>query len=239
MAATTLRGGKARMTSTSLDPAAPTLTPPTASTTAPPTPATYGVGARITLCPMTDRYVDVILGALADVTPDAAVEDVLTTSTSPVSTYIGGGEHAVVRRLVDLVTAAARCADGAHLSAHILLSRGCPGEVACELHSGPWASTDTLAVPDAGVRAWAEWSLYPLLDGAGGGEHIAPIMAAIDEAKASGLFHSADHYVTRLAGDVGAILALVGGAWLRTGAVVQHVTTHLTLSINSPTEVPK
>ena len=43
-----------------------------------------------------------------------------------------------------------------------------------------------------------------------------------------------DHYVTRLAGDVADILTTVVGAWQSVGRTVQHVTTHVTLSVNSP-----
>ncbi|MCB0910305.1 MAG: hypothetical protein KDB60_01645 [Propionibacteriaceae bacterium] len=209
------------------DTSGPTTTP------AGPSAASYGVGARVSLYPMCDDYVDVILGALAD-TP---VPDGVTTATSPVSTFAGGPEDTVVPWLADLVAAATRRADGAHLAAAILLSRGCPGEVSCELASGPWASDDSVDVPGTGIEAWADWSLYPLPDGARApGDHMEPIMAAVESARESGLYHSSDHYVTRLRGDVGAILALVATAWLGTGSHVQHVVTHLTMSINSPTQ---
>lgn len=203
-----------------------------APTPSAPSAATYGIGARIALHPMTDRYVDIITTALAATPRPPELE----LTTSPVSTFVGGPDAAVVRYCADLVAAAAHRADGAHLAAQVLLSRGCPGEVTCTLRHGPWVDGEAVAVPDAGVRAWAEWSLYPLLDGQGGGAHMTPIMDAIATARASGLFHSSDHFVTRLAGDVGAILALVATAWLRTGADVQHVVTHLSLSINSPTQ---
>lgn len=202
------------------------------SATTEPSAESYGVGARVSLYPMCDDYVDVILGALAD----APIPGGLTVDTSPVSTFAGGSEDVVVPWLADLIAAATRRAAGAHLAANVLLSRGCPGEVSCELNMGPWAPADSILVPDTGIEAWADWSLYPLLDGDTAGEHMEPIMAAIGRAKESGLFHSSEHYATRLRGDLGAILALVASAWLGTGNHVQHVVTHLTLSINSPTQ---
>lgn len=199
-----------------------------------PTAASYGVGARVSLYPMCDGFVDVIMGALEDAAPAAAS---LTTTTSPVSTFAGGGERDLVRWLVALVAAAARRGGDAHLGAHILLSRGCPGEVACALPAGrPWAPGADLRLSATGVVAVADWSLYPLVDADGAmGDHMAPIMAAIARAKESGLFLESDHYVTRLRGDVADVVALVASAWLETGAHVQHVISHLVLSINSPT----
>lgn len=201
-----------------------------------PTPTDYGVGARVSLYPMSDRYVDIILGSLDDAAPAASG---LTTQTSPVSTFAGGAERDLLAWLAALVAAAARRAEGAHLAAHILLSRGCPGEVACALPAGrPWAPDVDLALPAAGVTAQADWSLYPLLDAgpdAAASDHMAPIMAAIERARGSGLYAGSEHYVTRLHGDVAEILTLVASAWLGTGAAVQHVTSHLLLSINSPT----
>ncbi|MDO5535574.1 MAG: YkoF family thiamine/hydroxymethylpyrimidine-binding protein [Propionibacteriaceae bacterium] len=200
-----------------------------------PTPTSYGVGARIALHPMSDRFVDIILGALAEAD---AVRGGLATRTGAVSTFVGGDEADLLRYLSTLIGAATRRADGAHLAVSVLLSRGCPGEVTCDLRSGPWASTTPLEAEPTGVIARAEWSLYPLLDGGADADHMEPIMAAIDRAKESGLFDGSDHYVTRLHGDVADILALVTAAWRDVGAHVQHVTTHLSFSINSPTQEP-
>ena len=52
-----------------------------------PTPTTHGIGARVSLHPMSARFEDIILGALADA--DAARGD-LTTRTGVVSTFVGG-----------------------------------------------------------------------------------------------------------------------------------------------------
>lgn len=206
------------------------MEPPTGT----PDPTTYGVGARVSLHPMTDRFVEVILGALDDAAPLA---DGLEIATGTVSTFVGGDEQRLVAWLCALVAAATRRAEGAHVGAQMLLSRGCPGEVTCDLRSGPWASDGPLTVAPTGVQASAEWSLYPLLDaGAASSDHMEPIMAAIETARQAGLYAGSDHYVTRLHGDVADIITLVARAWRGTGASVQHVTTHLALSINSPSQ---
>lgn len=218
------------------------------------TPEDYGVGARFTLSVYDSDYVRIILGALAEC--DATG---LTVKTNDISTFVTGSEQRVVSYIRDVIAAAA--ASGAHLSAAILLSRGCPGELACALPPGVHAlAAAPIALDATGVRARAHWSLYPLLDAdhgpAGSGasapnasvpsagsapavptDHMGPIYAAIEGAKASGVFSGSDHFATRLDGDLAQVLETAANAWIGVGESVQHVVTHLTVSINSPTQI--
>lgn len=211
-------------------------------------PREYGVGARFSIFPMTDDFVDVILGALAS----AARPPGLQVETDDVSTFVAGAEADVGRFLRDVVALAADAAGGRHLAAHVLLSRGCPGEVTCaaELGGRPWAPDELPVLPPTGHRAAAHWSLYPLADpdptrGGGaaatddgdraGSPHMEVIEAAVARARADGTYAGSGHFVTRLEGDVAAVLGTALGAWVHAGAEVQHVVTHLTLSIDSPT----
>jgi len=200
------------------------------------TPATFGVGARITLAAMSDDYVSIVLDAL-----EAADSTGLDTQTGVVSTFVAGAERDLVRYLVQLVAAAGR--SGAHVSATIHFSRGCPGEVVCELPGG--AGPLAAEIPDVaatGVTAVAEWALYPLEDGSQNGtqagaqpDHMRDIYAAIDFARELGTFEASEHFVTRLSGDVADVIRTVAAGWILVGRTVQHVTSHVTLSINSPT----
>lgn len=203
------------------------------------TPVEYGVGARFTLSVYDSDYVRIILGALAEA--DATG---LTIETNDISTFVTGSEHRVLAYVRDVIAAAA--ASGAHLSAAILLSRGCPGELVCALPPGvPALAAAPIALESTGVRARAHWSLYPLLDGTSGAasapsvptEHMGPIYAAIEEAKAAGVYSGSDHFATRLDGDLALVLETAANAWIGVGAVVQHVVTHLTVSINSPSQI--
>jgi hypothetical protein len=195
------------------------------------TPATFGVGARITLSAMSDDYVRIVLGALS-----AADATGLEVQTGPVSTFVAGAEADLVRYLVQLVAAAGR--SGAHVSATIHFSRGCPGEVVCELPGG--AGPLAAEIPDVaatGITTVAEWALYPLDDGATAGvepDHMRDIYAAIDFARELGTFEASKHFVTRLSGDVADVVRTVAAGWILVGRSVQHVTSHVTLSINSP-----
>ncbi|WP_404436181.1 Ykof family thiamine-binding protein [Microbacterium aerolatum] len=194
-------------------------------------PLRFGVGARLTIAVMSDRYADIILGALA-----AADTADLIVETGDVSTFLGGDETALLRCLTDVTSAIA--GTRAHASISILLSRGCPGEVECALPGG--AGPRAVEPPtgrDTGRYASAEWALYPLADEVTAGvepDHMRDIHAAIDLSKDNGTFRGSAHFVTRLEGDAGRILETVVAGWTLVGRSVQHVTSHLTLSLNSP-----
>jgi len=196
--------------------------------TTPPTPQTYGVGARFSLHPMTDAFADLILTALAQ-----ADDRGLEISTDDVSTHVRGPEADLLAYLVDVIGAVART--GVHTAAHVLLSRGCPGEVDCSVAGGAAHAPEQLPTSaPAGVRAAAHWSLYPLDDGPRA-DHMAGIYTAIDHARDLGVLTGSEHYVTRLDGDLADVLAAVTGGWLLVGRDVRHVTSHVSLSLNSPT----
>lgn len=193
-------------------------------------PLRFGVGARITVAVMADRYVDLITDALA-----ASDATGLTVQTGDVSTYAGGGEPELLRYLTGLAGAIA--GSGEHAAITIHLSRGCPGEAVCDLPggAGPREAAAPAPIP-VGRFAAAEWALYPLADGERGVEpdHMRDILAAIELAKERGVYRASEHFVTRLEGDLGDVIATALAGWVMVGRSVQHVTSHLTISVNSP-----
>lgn len=194
--------------------------------TASPTPREFGVGARFTLHPMSDRFVEIILGALESV--DATGVDV---NTDDVSTHLAGSEADLLRYLRDVIVAAEGAQPGVHLGVGILLSRGCPGEVLCNLDpDSALPRTTPVVLKPAGLHCAAHWSLYPL--GALG--HMPAIERAMAAAKQAGTYAGSEHYATRLEGDLAEVLTTAVNGWLEVGTEVAHVVTHLSLSINSP-----
>lgn len=208
-----------------------TTTSPTTPVAPTADPLRFGVGARVTVAVMSDDYADVLLGLLARLDTTG-----LVVETGDVSTYLGGSEADLLRCLTDLTDAVA--ATGRHATVTVHLSRGCPGEVRCDLPGGAGPrAVDAPAGRTVGRYAAAEWALYPLADDVRAGvvpDHMRDIEAAIDLARASGTFRGSAHFVTRLEGDAGTVLETVVQAWARVGRGVQHVTSHLTLSLNSP-----
>src|SRR5699024_3666645 len=102
-------------------------------------------------------------------------------------------------------------ADGQHLTSHILLSRGCPGEATCELVPGDIPADKPVFLARSGLDVTAAWSLYPMADN--GAPHMEPIMAAIEEAKDAGLTVTSEHYATIVRGDLSNVLAVLVDAW--------------------------
>ncbi|MGH3814623.1 MAG: YkoF family thiamine/hydroxymethylpyrimidine-binding protein [Pseudonocardiaceae bacterium] len=201
-------------------------------------PGELSVGMRFSLHPHCDDFVAVILDALEDAREMAAAAD-LVVESDEVSSYVAASsipaEEQLVRYLAAVVTAAFRRSNHGHVVAQVLLSRGCPGEVSCDLAVTSLPQVQPVHVPATGVECIAQWSLYPLLDGGSpAGDHMAHIEAAIESARRRGVASAPAHYATRLTGDVADVLATVADAWAAVGATVAHVVSHLTLSVGSP-----
>lgn len=202
------------------------------------TPEQLGVGMRLSVHPHCDDFEAVVLGALADVI-GTGLSKHLVVETDEVSTYVGARTERAEEQLAGfasaLIAAAFRRCGGGHVAAHILLSRGCPGEVSCDLTVAGLPSSAPVEIEATGIHAAAQWSLYPLIDGGSGQDgHMAHIEAAIAAARARGSAVDANHYATKLTGDLAEVLATAVDAWAQVGAVVPHVVTHLTVSVGSP-----
>ncbi len=237
-AMTTTSSTSTSSTSTSSTSSTGTGTEPRAGA---PTPRERGIGMRFSLHPHCDDFVAVVLGALQDV-ERAGLTHGLVLETDDVSTWVGAVDEPAEQRLVaylaEVLAAAHRRSGGGHVVAHVLLSRGCPGEVGCDLSVTGLSRPDPVRLEPTGVQAVAQWSLYPLLDGGSDhGAHMAHIEAAIAHAVARGATRGAAHYATRLGGDVADVLATAADAWGSVGSAVAHVVSHLTVSVGSPSPV--
>ena len=158
-------------------------------------------GAQISLYPMSDDFVGIILGALHALDPyrpDFRIE------TDDVSTLIVGPPEQLFPAMRDLFVAAART--GTHCVLHATVSRGCPGEPddpICTPLSGAGAR-DALpgrivlarnvvaAAEPTGQTVFAQFSLYPL----GAVQHMDEIYGCIDFLKTSGVFDRSMNFCT-------------------------------------------
>lgn len=201
-------------------------------------PGEFGIGLRYSLHPASDNFVDVILGAIS-ATEQAGVSDGLTVQTDEVSTLVRATRAPAEQLLADYLTrtvaeATARM-NGGHLVTHVLFSRGCPGEITCEIGDLAPPEVSPITLEPTGVDAVAQWSLYPLMDGGSAhGPHLAPIERAIEQARAADVRVEASNFSTRLRGDLAAVVATMTNAWAGVGTEIPHVVTHATISINSP-----
>ncbi len=199
-------------------------------------------GAQISLYPMSDDFVGIILGALHALDPyrpDFRIE------TDDISTLIVGPPEQIFPAMRDLFVAAART--GTHCVLHATVSRGCPGEPddpICTPLSGAGVrgdlaerivlARDAVAAADlTGQTVAAQFSLYPL----GAVQHMDEIYGCIDFLKASSVFDRSKNFCTKLRGDAGPLFATLGEAFLRFGAPEGHVAMDLTVSANSPSKI--
>lgn len=198
-------------------------------------------GAQISLYPLSDGFVDIILGAVHSLDP---YRDRLRIETDDLSTLFVGPPELVMDASRDLFVAAAR--SGVHCTQSALYSRGCPGETDDPIClggvlDGPMPPLEERrarglaaiqAAPETGQPVAAQFAYYPL----GGGQHMDEIYGVIDFLKDAGTFDGAKNFCTRLRGDAGKVFATLGQAFIGFAPPGAHVTLDVTFSANSPSQ---
>lgn len=198
------------------------------------------IGAQVSLYPMTSDFVEVIMAGLDALSP---YKQDLRIETDDMSTLMVGAPDPLLNAIRDLFAASAKRPE--HVTMHVTLSRGCPGEPddpTCRCDTLVQAQSQSLAerqslareavatAPDMGVGIDVQFSLYVL----GQGNHMDEIYGCIDFLKDSGTFLKSKNFCTRLRGDAGAVFETIRQAFLRFGPAEGHVTIDLTASANSP-----
>lgn len=198
------------------------------------------IGAQVSLYPMTSDFLGVITSGLHALKP---YEKDLRIETDDMSTLMVGAPEPLFDAIRDLFAASAKRPD--HVTMHVTLSRGCPGEPddpSCRCEALERAQDQTLAerqelataaVKEAhrsGVLIDVQFSLYVM----GSGDHMEEIYGCIEFLKSSGTFLKSKNFCTRLRGDAGAVFETLRQAFLRFGPAEGHVTIDLTASANSP-----
>ena len=198
-------------------------------------------GAQVSLYPMTDDFVDVILGAIGALDP---YRPNFRIETDDISTLLVGPPDQLFPAMRDLFLAASK--RGAHCVLAATVSRGCPGEpdepictpIAGSNHDRPLDERIAAALQHVEVAAKtgqvvaAQFSLYPL----GSGHHMDEIYGCIEFRKKSGVFDRSKNFCTKLRGDAGPVFATLSEAFLRFGAPQGHVALDLKVSANSPSK---
>lgn len=197
-------------------------------------------GAQLSLYPMSDDFVGIIMKSIEALEP---YRSAFRVETDDISTLIVGPPDRLFYAMRDLFVAAA--GSGVHCVLSATVSRGCPGEPddpACTPLTGT-RSDRPLNERIAGAReavdgaqttgqdVAAQFSLYPL----GGAHHMDEIYGCIEFLKSSGVFDRSKNFCTKLRGDAGPVFATLSEAFLRFGVPEGHVALDLTVSANSPT----
>ena len=198
------------------------------------------IGAQVSLYPMTSDFVEVIKTGLEALSP---YKSDLRIETDDMSTLMVGAPEPLFGAMRDLFAATARRPE--HVTMHVTLSRGCPGEAddptcRCEVlekaqdeslsERQAMATEAVKAAPQTGVQIDLQFSLYVM----GSGQHMDEIYGCIDFLRTSGTFHKTKNFCTRLRGDAGPVFETLRQAFLRFGPAEGHVTIDMTASANSP-----
>lgn len=207
-------------------------------------------GAQISLYPMADNFVQIILGSLSALDP---YRPRFRIETDDLSTLIVGAPQDLFPAMRDLHVAASR--NSVHCVLHATISRGCPGEQPSSALCTPIAGgrghgstapisarveealANVASAPELGQVVAAQFSLYPLGGGGSGHHHMDEIYGCIDFLERSGCFGRAKNFCTTLRGDAGLVFATLAEAFLRFGSPDGHLAIDLTVSANSPSKV--
>ena len=182
-------------------------------------------GCRFSLSPMTDRFVDVILGAIEKVHTDK-----VWSTTDKLSTiYRGKREH-----VLDAVKACMVHAyhEGVHMTMEATVSKGCPGDTDAE----SFLAEDDVLLNEPETRdihfpVACKIALYPM----GVPDYMKYIADVENMAIDCGVYEKSSHYATILEGDVQDLFAYFDKATAYCGENLSHYILEITLSVNSPT----
>ncbi len=182
-------------------------------------------GCRFSLSPMSDHFIDIILGAIGKVN----TENVWVMTDKLSTVYRGKRVH-----VLDAVKACFVHAyrEGVHMTMEATLSKGCPGDTDADafLAAGGDPANEA-AAKDIHFPAACKISLYPM----GVANYMEYIANVVNLAIDRGLYSHSSHYVTVLEGDVQDLFAYFNEAAEYCGENLSHYVMEITLSVNSPT----
>lgn len=184
------------------------------------------VGCRFSLYVMSDRFVDVILGALRETDTSK-----VWMKTDDVSTCIRGRQSHVFDVTKAIFVKAAR--SGHHVSLNGTFSVGCPGDSEGDVYE--FEDDNVLNerhIQNAGIRTACQFALYPL----GTSDYMDLIYAGCEPAKKMGTFTGGIHYASRLDGNADTVFASLQQAFDVVRQQCSHTVLTFNLSANSPTK---
>lgn len=183
-------------------------------------------GCRFLLSPMTDHYIDTILGAIKKTNTTKIWSNTDKTST----VYRGKRIH-----VIDTVKACFMHAfeSDVHMTSELTFSKGCPGDIDGDSHL---SEDDTLlnepTLCNQHFDVVAKIALYPL----GTTEYMQSIIDVVNMAKDLGLYSESAHYCTILQGDVHTMFSYFNDALAYCEENLSHYVLEVSLNVNSPTK---
>lgn len=182
------------------------------------------VGFRFSLYPMSDDFVNIILGTL-----EKTDTSKVWMKTDDVSTVIRGKAEHVFDVAKAIYLHAANT--GLHVVLNGTFSIGCPGDSEGDTYmSEDDVRKNEPIVSDIHISAPTQFALYPLNN-----ENYMDIIAeACSIAQEKGTFSGGIHYASRLDGDAHDVFSTLEDVFVATQEKVSHVTMTVNISANSP-----
>lgn len=185
-------------------------------------------GCRFSIAPMSDRFIEIILGAIGKVDTSN-----IWAQTDEFSTVYRGKRQHVLDAVKACFVYSYR--KGIHMTLNATLTKGCPGaaEKDAALTDAVWSDADPANEPlmrEIRFPAAAKIELYPM----GTAEYLTHIKKVIEIAKARGVFARSAHYATILKGDVHALFAFFHAAAEYCEQHTDHYVLGFTLAVNFP-----
>ena len=183
-------------------------------------------GCRFVLCPMSDRYIDIILDAVKKVDTQKVWH-----TTDKLSTIYRG-------KRVHVVDAAKACFVNAyqqdvHMVMEATFSKGCPGDTDADSFL---SEDDTLLnqknIADKHFPVLCKFAFYPM----GMDDYIRHVAYVANLAISRGVYLESSHYATVLHGDVHAVFDYFNEVMEYAEKNISHYILEATLSVNSPTK---
>lgn len=183
-------------------------------------------GCRFSIFPMSDRYIDIILGAV-----EKTDTEKIWSGTDELSTVYRGKRIHVLDALKAAFIHARQ--EGVHMMMEATVSKGCPGDTLAdsyltaddEVKNGP-------VVADVHFPVLVKFALYPF----GVPDYMKHIAHIVNHAVDIGLYERTAHYVTILKGDVQDIFAYFDWAAAYCEKALGHYVIEMTIGVNFPEE---
>lgn len=189
--------------------------------------ASKGVsGARFSLYPMSDKYVDIILGSLAKTDTSKVWKQ-----TDKLSTCVRGKRVHVFDVVKSIFINAYQ--EGVHMALETTFSKGCPGDTDAD----SFMEVDDEKVNEKTLigknfQAVGKISFYPM----GEVDYMEHIAKVVMLAKERGVFAKSSHYVSMLEGDIHKIFETLEEIFKYGEENLSHYILQVTISVNSPTK---
>ncbi|WP_088006868.1 YkoF family thiamine/hydroxymethylpyrimidine-binding protein [Indiicoccus explosivorum] len=180
------------------------------------------VGFRFSLHPMSDRFIDIIKGALHETDTSQ-----VWMHTDDVSTVIRGKQPHVFNVAKALTLHSAKT--GEHVALSGTFSAGCPGDTEGDVYLE--ADDELQNRDDRNQYVSSQFALYPMNNP----DYMAIIYREVDRAKARGVFNDSMHYASGIHGDIHDVFAFYEEAFTHArSSQFPHLVMTVSMSLNSP-----